>query len=221
VNKEEAEPSSFFYCLQKVLADEMSIEKFLTEHQSTFGIRLTDEQMLKLARFHSEIETANEYLHLVAPCSAEEFATRHILESLTMLKHLPHGSRFADIGSGGGLPAIPCLIVREDLSAVLIESKEKKVRFLQTVLAKCEADDRATVIAKQFSETKGPDVSYVTARALDGFVDKLPKLLKWSGDCKLLFFGGGSLGEALTTRGIEFGKELMPLSERRYLFFTP
>lgn len=198
----------------------MVFEASLEEYQSVFDVALTAEQINRLARFHRSIESANELLHLVGPCSPAEFATRHVLESLTMLKHLPKGARFADIGSGGGLPAIPCLIARDDLSAVLIESKEKKVRFLQTVLANCKLSDRASTVAKQFSETQRPDVSYVTGRALDRFSEKLPRLIKWSGDCTLLFFGGGLLGDTLTANGVKFKRELMPLSERRYLFVS-
>ena len=40
----------------------------------------------------------------------------------------------SDIGSGGGLPIIPCLIARPDLEATLIESSQKKVVFLREAL---------------------------------------------------------------------------------------
>lgn len=192
----------------------------LRMHQPTFGIELSDSAVERLADFYGLILEHNPILHLVGPCSPEEFATRHILESLTMLKHLPNGARFADIGSGGGLPAIPCLIAREDLSAVLIESKEKKAAFLSTAVQKLGLLLRVSIIARQFSETPPPAVRFVSCRALDKFVDKLPKLHKWSGKSKLLLFGGDALGQALVLNKINVDRELMPLSERRYLFFS-
>lgn len=128
------------------------------------------------------------------------------------------GAKFADIGSGAGFPAMPCLIARGDLRAVLIESKEKKAGFLQTAIAKCELGPGVEVISKQFSETPRPDVSYVSCRALDRFTQHLAKLIKWSGDSTLLFFGGPALRDEMHRLGMTLDERLMPLSEQRYLF---
>jgi 16S rRNA (guanine527-N7)-methyltransferase len=189
-------------------------------HQVAFGIGLTAEQTERLADFYDLVQEHNPILHLVGPCTPEEFAIRHVLESLMLLRFLPQGARFADIGPGAGFPSIPCLIVRESLSAVLIESKDKKSRFLQEVLAKCEIGGRAEIVTSQFSEVKRPDVSYVTCRALDKFTQKLRQLLKWSGDCTLLFYGGPALREEMVKSKLSFTEHLMPLSEQRFLFVT-
>jgi len=171
-----------------------------------------------LADYYELVQEHNPLLHLVAPCSAEEFAVRHILESLTLLEFLPKNSCFADVGAGAGLPSIPCLLVRDDLTAVLIESKIKKAGFLQTVFAKCKLEYRARVINRQFSEVQKPDVSYVACRALDRFSEKLPQLIKWSGDCTMLFFGGPNLRTKLKECGRGFEERLMPMSDQRFLF---
>ena len=189
-------------------------------NQPAFGVDLSDETIDRLADYYDLIQQHNPLLHLVGPCSPAEFATRHILESLTLLEFLPVDARFADVGAGAGLPSIPCLIARKDLSAVLIESKEKKAGFLRTVLAECQLEERARIINRQFSEIKRPDVSYVTCRALDRFAQKLPQLLKWSGDCNLLLFGGPVLRNALQQYGRSSKEKLMPLSERRFLFIV-
>ena len=196
-------------------------ESFLTavhSNQSTFGVDLDEKTAERLADYYDLVQEHNTILHLVAPSSPEDFATRHILESLTLLQYLPAGARFADIGPGAGLPSIPCLIVRPDVSAVLIESKEKKAGFLRKAIAKCNLESRAEIVNRQFSETARPDVSYVTCRALDKFTQNIPQLLKWSGDCTLLFFGGPTLGDEIRMRGYNVEASLMPLSERRYLF---
>ena len=190
----------------------------IRSNQATFGVELTEPTIERLADYYEFVEEHNPLLHLVGPCSTEEFATRHILESLTLLEFLPANARFADVGAGAGLPSIPCLIARDDLHAVLIESKEKKSQFLEAVIAASKLHDRATVVNRQFSEVKRPDVSHVTCRALDRFMQKLPQLVKWSGDSTLLFFGGPSLREELETRRVRFELRLMPLSSQRYLF---
>ncbi|MEK7723693.1 MAG: 16S rRNA (guanine(527)-N(7))-methyltransferase RsmG [Acidobacteriota bacterium] len=192
----------------------------IINNQSTYGLNLTEEKISLLNDYYELIQEHNEILHLVAPCDAEEFVMRHILESLTMLAFLPQKTRFADIGTGAGLPSIPCLIVRDDLRGVLIESKAKKTDFLQKVVEKCGLEKRVKIINKQFDEVRNFDIYYVTCRALDKFTQKLPSILKWSGNCSLLFFGGNNLREELKKNGVRFKEKLMPLSEQRYLFIS-
>lgn len=186
--------------------------------QADFGLSLEDTQIRQLAVYYELIEKNNSLLHLVAPCPPEEFAVRHILESLTLLEFLPKNAKFADVGTGAGLPSIPCLLVREDLRGVLIESKLKKNAFLQETLKECELENRAIIINRQFEEIPKPEFSFVTCRALDKFTQKLPKLLKWSRGANLLFFGGNALREELRKNGVKFKEKLMPLSEQRFLF---
>jgi 16S rRNA (guanine(527)-N(7))-methyltransferase RsmG len=174
----------------------------------------------RLADYYDLIQEHNPILHLVGPMGAEEFAFRHILESLTLLDYMPFNAKFVDIGPGAGFPSVPCLLVREGMKGVLIESGLKKANFLREVLAKCELQNRVEIINNQFSEIRRPYVSYITCRALDKFTQKLPALLKWSGDCTLLFFGGPNLGDELVKQGVKFKARLMPMSEQRYLFVS-
>jgi 16S rRNA (guanine(527)-N(7))-methyltransferase RsmG len=197
-----------------------TLKQALEEHQQTFEIALSADAIDRLANYYDVVMEHNELLHLVGPCSAEEFAVRHILESLALLKHLPPKTKFADIGPGAGLPSIPCLLVRDDLRALLIESKVKKSTFLNEAVEKLDLSDKAAVINSQFEETQPGDTTYVTCRALDKFVVKLPRLLRWSRQRKLLFFGGPALGEAMRKQDVRFKQELMPLSEQRFLFYT-
>ena len=188
--------------------------------QSEFGVRLEKSHLEKLSEYYESVQKDNPLLHLVAPTSEEEFAVRHILESLTLLEFLPAGAKFADVGTGAGLPSIPCLIAREDLRGVLIESKLKKAAFLREVLSKCGLESRATLINRQFEEISTPEVAYVTCRALDKFTQKLPKLLKWSRGANLLLFGGNALRDELEKHRVKFTQKLMPFSKQRFLFIA-
>ena len=193
------------------------IHQGLTDN-NTFQYELSDDAILRLADYYDLIQEHNPILHLVGPCTAAEFATRHILESLTLLEHLPKSARFADVGSGSGLPAIPCLLVREDLSATLIDAKRKKSDFLNMAASKLGIDERAGVVMRQFHEVQISEEKTITCRALDKFSEKLPALLKWSRGRRRLFFGGPALEAKLKELGRPFERRLMPLSEQRYLF---
>jgi 16S rRNA (guanine527-N7)-methyltransferase len=188
-------------------------EQSLVSNMRAFDLDLSPETLEQLGAYYSLLTRWNERLHLVAPCPPEEFATRHVLESLMLLKHLPHEAKIADIGSGAGLPIIPCLTARPDLKATLIESSQKKSVFLREALKQLGLT--GTIIAKPFEAVEAPDVSFVSCRALDQFMNKVSMLIDWAPKgSTLLLYGGAALREQLTNAK-EF---LIPHSERRFLF---
>ena len=192
----------------------------IKKHQSDFGLNLSDQKISALNDFYKIVLAHNDLLHLVAPCESEIFAVRHILESLTMLEVLPENAVFADVGTGAGLPSIPCLIVREDLRGILIESSQKKADFLRAAIDKLKLSERAEIINRQFEEVKKPPVDFVVSRALNKFARKLPALVKWSGQSRLGLFGGNNLRAALQKLRLDFNEKLTPQSEQRFLFLT-
>lgn len=101
----------------------------IIKYQSFFNLKLKDEAIRTLSKYKDLVFQNNPLLHLTASMSEEEFAVRHVLESLFALEFLPPEVKIADVGAGAGLPSIPCLIVRSDLKASLIESRKKKSRF--------------------------------------------------------------------------------------------
>ncbi|MFS8084650.1 MAG: 16S rRNA (guanine(527)-N(7))-methyltransferase RsmG, partial [Acidobacteriota bacterium] len=173
----------------------------LYDHAGDFGIELQPEGVKRLSDYYELLLKWNSKLHLVAPCSPEVFATRHILESLILLPHLSRNARVIDVGSGAGLPIIPCLIVREDLRAILIESSQKKAVFLREALRCANSRERAHVIAARFEHTEVPEADFVTCRALDRFQTTLPALIDWApSGSGLLFFAGRDLLDQIKMR---------------------
>src|SRR5678816_1125319 len=185
-------------------------EQTLSSRMASYGLELSSETLTQLVEYYRLLTHWNDRLHLVAPCTPEEFATRHVLESLLLLKHLPADARIADVGSGAGLPIIPCLIARADLEATLIESSQKKAVFLREALN--AVGRKATIIARRFEEIEAPAVEFVSCRALDQFTEKVSTLIEWApkGSTLLLFGGEGLLPDAK--------RFLIPDSDRRFLF---
>src|SRR5437588_11514516 len=139
----------------------------LRQHTADFGVELSPQAFRKLSQFYELLLKWNPRLHLVAPCSPKEFATRHVLESLLLLRHLPADVRIADIGSGGGLPIIPCLLVRDDLRAILIESSAKKSIFLKEAVRVVGCADRTQIVNARFEDIAAPVTDFIPCRALD------------------------------------------------------
>jgi 16S rRNA (guanine527-N7)-methyltransferase len=188
-------------------------------HCPQFGVRLEAETRARLANYFELVEHWNPRLHLVAPCAPTEFAVRHVLESLCALEHLPRGASVIDVGSGAGLPVIPCLIARSDLRATLFEASTKKSVFLREAISALELRDAARVINSRFEDADAPDAGALTCRALERFTEMLPRLVEWSPPhARLLLFGGASLRETIERAGRAYESILIPESEQRFLF---
>lgn len=185
---------------------------------SAYGLELASETLDGLTKYFQLLRSWNSRLHLVAPTSPGEFARRHILESLLLLEYLPAEAQVADIGSGGGLPIIPCLIARPDIRATLIESSKKKAVFLREALKEI-GNSQATVIPERFESVGVPTVNVVTCRAIERFEEILPQLIDWAPPtATFLLFGGPGIKKALEGLRLEFRAKLIPNSERRFLF---
>ena len=190
----------------------------LLDRASEFGVHFSDANLQHLTGYYELVLKWNPRLHLVAPCFPEEFATRHILESLVLLPHLSRNATIADVGSGAGLPIIPCLITRPDLSATLIESSQKKAVFLQQALKQLDHPEAHRVLTTRFEDAQTLEVEFVTCRALERFQQVLPKLIEWApASSTLLLFAGSALREKIERLLPSARADLIPGSEQRFL----
>ncbi len=118
----------------------------------------------RLVRYLALLRAANEEMNLVSRAAAEpeELVGRHLSDALAGLPYLPPPGkgplRLLDIGSGGGLPAIPMLLIRKDLTGTLVESTKKKARFLASLAEPLEL----TLVV---SEARFPDSFPMTTTA--------------------------------------------------------
>ncbi len=191
----------------------------LAEHAPAYAVRLAPAAVARLAAYYELVNKWNARLHLVAPCAPAEFATRHVLESLVALRFMTTDARVVDVGSGGGLPIIPCLAARDDLRATLVEAATRKAVFLREALSRLQLRDRAEVLAARFEQTTAPPAEFVTCRALERFAEMLPRLVAWSPRATtLLLFGGPVLREKIAELRLSYAAELLPASEQRFLF---
>ncbi|HKO36564.1 MAG TPA: RsmG family class I SAM-dependent methyltransferase [Pyrinomonadaceae bacterium] len=200
---------------------ETEVEQFrraLMLNSAQFGVEFQSEHIERLIAYYELLLKWNPKLHLVAPCAPEEFAVRHILESLTLLTHLPANARVADVGTGAGLPILPCLLMRDDLHGILIESSQRKAAFLKEALRAVKPRDRTQLIVARFEDVPCPDVAFITCRALDKFSELLPELIDWAPlKTTYLFFAGESLLEQIRDLLPVGSIERIPGSEQRFL----
>jgi 16S rRNA (guanine527-N7)-methyltransferase len=99
------------------------------------SIELTQPQYESLVRYTQLLRDWNLRLNLVSRRDTDRILTYHVIDSLAVQRLIPQDARACDIGTGAGLPGIPVVLVRPDVKMFLIESSQKKSRFLQTATA--------------------------------------------------------------------------------------
>ncbi|MCW2542061.1 MAG: Ribosomal small subunit methyltransferase [Frankiales bacterium] len=139
---------------------------------------------------------------LIGPREAPRLWDRHLLNSVAIEELLPMGSRLVDVGTGAGLPGLALACVRPDLRVDLVESLQRRVTFLDEVVADLGLADRVQVVRGRAEEIATRRVvggtAFVTARA----VAPLDRLAQWT--YALLASGG----ELLAIKGDNAAREL-------------
>ncbi len=94
------------------------------------GVALTEAQSEKLLDYLDLLQKWNKAYNLTAVRERPAMLTQHLLDSLSIVPHLPPGD-LLDVGSGGGLPGIPLAILQPERSITLVDTVGKKVAFLK------------------------------------------------------------------------------------------
>jgi 16S rRNA (guanine527-N7)-methyltransferase len=99
---------------------------------ATFNVALSDKQLEEFAIYSTLLRAANTRTNLVSQADPETVLVSHILDSLSCLVavEIEAGQRIIDVGSGAGLPGIPLAITRPEADFVLLDSSDKRTRFL-------------------------------------------------------------------------------------------
>ncbi|MEZ4405521.1 MAG: 16S rRNA (guanine(527)-N(7))-methyltransferase RsmG [Polyangiales bacterium] len=107
----------------------------LSARAAALGVTLDAAMAAKLGDYLARLLAMNERMNLTAITDPTEAWSRHALDALTLSAEVPQGSTVVDVGSGGGVPAIPLAIARPDLRVTMVEATQKKAAFLAEVSA--------------------------------------------------------------------------------------
>jgi 16S rRNA (guanine527-N7)-methyltransferase len=104
----------------------------LTRRAARAGLSISDDLGEKLAAFHALLSRWNQKINLTSLADPDESIDRLILEPLLAARHIsPAATRFMDVGSGGGSPAIPLKLALPHLKLTMVEAKVRKSAFLR------------------------------------------------------------------------------------------
>lgn len=162
------------------------------------GLTLSDGMLDRLASYANLLSHWNGKVNLVSRLDADSIWERHIFHSLSPFFHIsiPEGAAILDLGSGGGLPGVPWAIARPDLNVTLLDSIQKKMRAVSSMVEELGIPGVSVLASRAEDLTTDRRYDYVVARG----VAPLHDLVHWS---RPLLRKGGGAASAGTTSGFD------------------
>lgn len=144
----------------------------IKEAFAKIDIMLSDEQTGQFDIYYKMLVQKNEVMNLTAITEFEEVLSKHFLDSLMMIKvsEPKEDESLIDIGTGAGFPGIPLKIVFPWLKIVLLDSLNKRVQFLNEVIAELGLQNITAIHGRAEDIAKKPEYreqfNYCVSRAV-------------------------------------------------------
>ncbi len=162
----------------------------LIQAAASFGIELSPSDAQRLLRLLDELLKWNAAYNLTAITQPDEMVTHHLLDSLSVHAEL-RGDTVADVGSGAGFPGLPLAVVNPQRKFTLIDSNNKKVRFVAHAARTLGLANVSAVHARAEAPYTGTPFDTVVARAFAALPDLLEKVAPLCGpDTRVLAMKG-------------------------------
>lgn len=87
----------------------------------------------KLAHYTEELILWNRRINLTGAKTVEQFIDGPLFDAMTLVPVVVETPSFADIGSGGGLPGIPMMLLTQADNVTLVEPRSKRAAFLRHI----------------------------------------------------------------------------------------
>lgn len=160
----------------------------LIEKANCIGIEISQENAKQFYKYMKLLLEWNEKMNLTAITDPEEIILKHFVDSLTIMPYLSNANTILDVGTGAGFPGLPLKILEANKEFTLLDSLNKRITFLQTVISELELKNVQAIHgrAEEYISQKRESYDIVTSRAvakLNVLIEYMLPFVKVGGRC--------------------------------------
>ncbi len=114
----------------------MDFYDLMSKSAEDVDLQFSKEQYEKFVIYMKLLQEWNEKINLTAIVDDEEIIKKHFIDSMKAFKRdeFKKAGTLIDVGTGAGFPGLPIAIMRGDISVTLLDSLNKRINFLNTVI---------------------------------------------------------------------------------------
>ena len=128
--------------------------------------RCSEEAFAALEGFGRQLLEEAEHQNLIARSTVESLWQRHVADSAQLLDYVPRETSgiWLDLGTGAGFPGIVTAIMRPDIPHVLVESRKRRVEWLERAISGAKLKN-CTVLGSRLQAVEDLEAAVISARA--------------------------------------------------------
>ena len=181
----------------------MDFREALEKAAVEYGLSLSAVQLEQFDTYYKLLIEWNQKMNLTAITAPDEAAVKHMIDSLTCYD----AGRFSpeitviDVGTGAGFPGLPLKIFEPTIRLTLLDSLNKRVKFLETVVTELGLKDVTCIHGRAEESARDKKLREHFDAAVSRAVAQLPVLLEYT----LPFVKKGGFVAAL--KGLKYQEE--------------
>ncbi|MGG7144977.1 16S rRNA (guanine(527)-N(7))-methyltransferase RsmG [Clostridium nigeriense] len=138
----------------------MEYFQLMKEASLEVGLDLTEKQYNQFITYMKLLQEWNEKINLTAITEDEEVIKKHFIDCIKAFKSnsVKNAKSIIDVGTGAGFPGLPIAIMNPDINVTLLDSLNKRINFLNTVVSALELKNVITIHSRAEDGARNPEL---------------------------------------------------------------
>jgi len=159
---------------------ETDLIQLFVDGASEFNVDLEKKDIDNFFKYKDTLLEWNKKINLTAIEDDREIIIKHFIDSITVAPFIKKETKkIIDVGTGAGFPGIPLKIIMKNLDVTLLDSLEKRTKFLNEVINKLDLKDIRVIHSRAEDKGMSKDFREKFDLALARAVANLPVLLEY------------------------------------------
>lgn len=125
--------------------ENIDFNRIMQSYLKELNIELSDLQLNQFYKYMNILIEWNKVMNLTGITDPKEIIVKHFIDSLTVLDKIDENDSVIDVGTGAGFPGIPIKIALPKTKVVLLDSLNKRIKFLNEVIEKLQLNNIETI----------------------------------------------------------------------------